>query len=147
MVLPSVTFSINQSVNTTSGYSPHEIIYGQRPHFPLTAQKPADMDSIPIEARTYVRKHAEKLNIIRTEMRNNVLKSQRNMLDRANETTHPLNVAPGDYVYLHTENTCVGQKLQNKYTGPFVIDKIISPHLVELRNPENRCMSQNPSTP
>ena len=32
----SVVFSMNHSVNTSNGYSPFEIIYGQRPKFPLT---------------------------------------------------------------------------------------------------------------
>ena len=36
-VLPSITFSFNQSVNASTGYSPHEIVFGHRPHFPLTA--------------------------------------------------------------------------------------------------------------
>ena len=34
-MLSSITFSINQSVHTATGYSPHEIVYGYRPHFHL----------------------------------------------------------------------------------------------------------------
>ena len=99
-VLPSITFSFNQSVNATTGYSPHEIVFEQRPHFPMTTAKPTDFDTIPLDARTYVRKHAEKLGIIRTEVRNNVMKSQETMLARANAKINPLIATPGDYVFL-----------------------------------------------
>ena len=53
-VLPCITFSINQSVHTGSKYSPHEIIYGQRPKFPLSAPTPPDFDTIPQHMRSYV---------------------------------------------------------------------------------------------
>lgn len=143
-ILSSVTFSINQSVNTTTGYSPHEIIFGQRPHFPLAVAKPTDFDTIPVDARTYVRKHAEKLNIIRTEVKENVIKSQQDMLKRANENINPLKVEHGDYVFLLSETAGVGQKLRNKYIGPFVIDRISSPHLVVLRNPDTGICLKTP---
>lgn len=143
-VLHSVTFSFNQSVNASTGYSPHEIVFGHRPHFPLTAVKPTDFDTIPVDARTYVRKHAEKLNIIRTEVRNNVIKSQENMLTRANENTNPLQAVSGDYVFLLTETVGAGQKLKNNYVGPFVIDKFSSPHMAVLRNPDTGLCLERP---
>ena len=34
--LPSIAFAINQSVNSTLGYSPFEIVFGYRPRFPLS---------------------------------------------------------------------------------------------------------------
>lgn len=134
--LSCVTFSINQSVHSGMGYSPHEVIFGQRPKFPLTPPKPTDFDTISVDMRTYVRKHSKKLHAIRTEMKTNVLASQQSMLDRANKDSNPLHIAKGDYVYLLTERTGTGQKLQNRYTGPFVIDSFTSPHLVLLRNSE-----------
>lgn len=143
-VLSSVTFSFNQSVNASTGYSPHEIVFGHRPHFPLTAVKPTDFDTLPVDARTYVRKHAEKLNIIRTEVKMNVLKSQENMLARANENTNPLQAAPGDYVFLLSETVGAGQKLRNTCVGPYVIDQFHSQHMVVLRNPDTGVCRKTP---
>ena len=60
--------------------------------------------------KTYVQKHAEKLGIIYTEVRNNVMKSQENMLARANAKINPLNATAGEYVFLLTETVGVGQK-------------------------------------
>ncbi|MCG8077951.1 MAG: DDE-type integrase/transposase/recombinase, partial [Candidatus Thiodiazotropha taylori] len=136
-ILPCITFSINQSVHSGSKYSPHEIIYGQRPKFPLSPPTPPDFDTIPLDMRTYVRKHADKLSIIRSEVKNNILSSQQKMLERANKNSDPLPIKEGDYVFLLTERTGVGQKIQNKFTGPFVIHRCISPHMVLLRNPDN----------
>ena len=143
-VLSSVTFSFNQSVNVSTGFSPHEIVFGHRPHFPLTAAKPTDFDTLPVDTRTYVRKHAEKLNVIRTEVKNNVIRSQENMLARANENTNPLQATPGDYVFLLSETVGAGQKLKNNYVGPFVIDKFHSTHLVVLRNPDTGVCVKTP---
>lgn len=46
-----------------------------------------DLDSIPVNARSYVRNHEERRAIIRNEVKNNVVISQENMLERANEKT------------------------------------------------------------
>ena len=86
---------------------------------------------------TYVFKHAEKLNIIRSEVKINVLPSQQKMLERANKDSFPLHITEGDYVFLTTERTCVGQKIQNILTGPFVIHRCVSLHMFLLRNFEN----------
>ncbi|CAC5418269.1 unnamed protein product [Mytilus coruscus] len=59
------------------------------------------------------------------------------MVERVNKTTSPLKLSVGDYVYLHDEPTGQGRKLQAKYTGPFIVDNIPSPHLIKIRDPEN----------
>ena len=99
-MLSSIKYSINQSVDTATGYSPHKIVYGYQPHFPLAGTKPPDFDSIPADARGYVRRHAEKMSVICTEVRNNAIKAQQSMIDSANENINPLQVSPDDYVYL-----------------------------------------------
>ena len=102
----------------------------------------AEFDSIPVNTRSYVRKHGERLAMIRNEVKNNVVISQENMLERANEKTQPLSISIGDYVYLLHETNGKAQKLQNKYKGPFVVNKYISPHLVILRDPQStKCMT------
>ena len=66
------------------------------------------------------------------------------MLDRANENINPLQPSPGDYIYLLTEVTGAGKKFKNKFTDPFVIEKITSPHLVLLRNPDTNICLKTP---
>lgn len=143
-VLSSITFSINQSVHSDSKYSPHEIVFGQRPKFPLSPPTPTDFETIPPDMHTYVRKHAEKLQVIRSEVKNNILLSQQKMLERANKDANPLHIKEGDYVFLSTERTGVGQKLQNAVKGPYVIHHCVSPHMYVLRNPENGTIHKLP---
>ena len=58
----------------------------------------ADFDSIPVNARAYLWKHGERLDMIRNEVKNNVVISQEDMLECANEKTQSISI--GDYVYL-----------------------------------------------
>ena len=74
--LSSITLSINKSVNAGLGYSPHEIIFGQRPQYPMVTPQIADFDSIPVNPRVYLRKHGERLDMIRNYSKNNVVISQ-----------------------------------------------------------------------
>ena len=136
-VLPCITFLMNQSFHSDSKYSPHEIIFGQIPKFPLSPVTPLDFDTIPLDLRTFVRKHAERLNIIHSEIKNNILTSQQKMLERANKNSNPLHVKEDDYVFLTVERTSLGQEIQSNFRGPFVIHRCVSPHMYLLRNPEN----------
>ncbi|CAC5408001.1 unnamed protein product [Mytilus coruscus] len=81
----------------------------------------------------------QKVNTIRKEVKINIEKANAKMVERVNKTTSPLKLSDGDYVYLLDEPTGQGRKLQAKYTGPFIIvDNIPSPHLIEIRDPENK---------
>ena len=91
-ILSRITFSINQSFYSGSKYSPHEIIFGQRPKFPQSLVTTPDCDTIPLDMRTYVRKHTERLNMIHSEIKNNILNLQQKMLERANKNSNPLNI-------------------------------------------------------
>jgi hypothetical protein len=45
------------------------------------------------------------------------------MTQRENKRTNPLNQNVGDYVYMLTEPTDKGRKLQSTYSGPYVYIK------------------------
>ena len=140
-MLPSTVFSMNSSVNSSLGYSPPEIVFAERPKFPLsTPTRDIQLESIPRDLHSYVKDQARRLETIRAIFRDNTLKSQQKMLDRENAKTHPLQVKPGDYVYLNQTSTGKGQKLQPQWTGPFVVDQVPSPHTILLKNPATgRC--------
>ena len=52
------------------------------------------------------------------------------------QTERFLNCA-GDYVYLTDESGGSARKLRNPFNGPYVVDLVLSPHLVQLRDPSN----------
>ncbi|CAG2242618.1 unnamed protein product [Mytilus edulis] len=84
-VLPAVTFSMNASINSSTKYSPYEIIYGTRPKFPLCLSHQTDFSTLPDDYRDYVEKQAKKLDIIREEIRTNAQRSGELMMDRYNK--------------------------------------------------------------
>ena len=62
----SVAFSMNNSVNSSMGYSPFEIIYGQRPKFPLSANSYSlDLKSVPKDFHSYLEQKEQVLTFVR----------------------------------------------------------------------------------
>ena len=134
--IPSIVFAMNNSVNEGTKYSPFEIIYGQRPSFPLSSHMTkSDLCEIPKDYHSYMNKFVEKLDIIRNQVHDNAMESQIKMIERANTDTHNLLLTEGDYVYLAKDPTGAGQKFKFKHAGPYVIDKVNSPHLYVLMDP------------
>ncbi|CAG2184532.1 unnamed protein product [Mytilus edulis] len=98
--IPSIVFSMNNSVNEGTKYSPFEIIYGQRPSFPLSCVSKTAFSEIPKDYHNYIREFADKLEFIRKQVRENSEKSKISMIERANQKAHNLSLEKGDYVYL-----------------------------------------------
>jgi hypothetical protein len=57
------------------------------------------------------------------------------MVERANQNQKTLALTKGDYVYLTKDPTGVGQKLKYRHAGPYVIEKVNSPHTFSLVDP------------
>lgn len=70
----------------------------------------------------YMKEHAEKLFVIRNFAKENALKRSNKMVDTANSNTKDVLLKGGDYVFLQKEATGEGQKFQNRFDGPFVIE-------------------------
>ena len=94
-----VVFSMNNSVNASIGYSPFKIVYGQRPKFPLSANKYSlNLKSIPKDLHFYLEQKEQTLNFIRNDVRDHLVKSKEGMLKCANEKAKILQMRKGDYV-------------------------------------------------
>ena len=131
-----VVFSMNNSVNSSLGYSPFEIIYGQRPKFPPSANSYSlDLKSVPKDFHSYLEQKEQILNVIRNDVKDHLVKTKQNMLDRANENSKLLQVEKGDYVYLDDSPTGPVKKLRNYFTGPYTVEMVTSPHTVMLVDP------------
>lgn len=132
--LPAVVFAMNTSANSSSGFSSYEIIYGQRPKFPLT-NPIRNFETMNKGIQTYMKEHTEKLNVIRKIAKENVDYKAEKMVASANKTSKELNIQERSYVYLQTKTSGEGQKLQNRFSGPYVVEQLSSPHMVVLRDP------------
>jgi hypothetical protein len=81
--------------------------------------------------------------VLLEEIKANALKSGELMVERYNKNANPLKLSVGDYVYMLREQTGQGRKFQPKYTGPLVVHKIVSNHIVKLRNPSTGKLFRN----
>ena len=65
------------------------------------------------------------------------------MVERANKKTNPLHVEAGDYVYMKNEMKGKGQKLKQAWLGVYIVEKVTSPHMVQLRDAKtNKCLKE-----
>ena len=142
-MLQAITFSFNVSPNASTKYSPYEVLYGFRPKFPLCDMSD-NFKTIPAEFESYVNELSRKLTVIREEVATNAIKAGKLMEQRENKKTNPLTLSVGDYVYMLIDQTGKGRKLQPKYAGPYVVDKLNSPHLVTLREKSTGKLFRNP---
>ena len=141
--LPGTVFAMNSAVNSGTGYSPYEIIFGSRPRFPLNPTSQDTLQPIPQDCESYVLKLNRQLRNIREQVEENVRKSQENMVRRMNSDIKVLVFEPGDYVYCLRDPTGPGKKLQDKYQGPYLVHEVCSDHTVKLRDPNsNRVLDQ-----
>lgn len=132
----SVVFSMNNSVNTSTGYSPFEIIYGQRPKFPLSANSYSlDLTSVPKDFHSYLEQKEQVLTFVRKDVKDHLVKSKQDMLNRANDKAKMLELTKGDYVYLDDLPSGSAKKLRNYYSGPYIVEAVTSPHTVMLVDP------------
>ncbi|GFO08875.1 polyprotein of retroviral origin [Plakobranchus ocellatus] len=143
-VLGAITFSINTSVHSTTGYSPFMVLYGQEPQFPLSASLSQNsLLSDTAEVRHYMNNQRRKLDMIRQYVKENIETMQARMCDKANRKIHPLTVQTGDYVYLNAEYSGPARKFHYSYSGPFLIHEVKSNHIVVLRDPQKNKLFPN----
>lgn len=109
------------------------------------------MSSLEIDFKTmspdfhhYISQQSEKLKIIRDEVQENAIKVGESMKERENQKTNHLRLDIDDYVYMLKDPTGPGRILKPKYSGPYVVDEIKSPHLVTLRDKSTGKLFKNP---
>jgi hypothetical protein len=80
------------SVNSSTKYSPFEVVFGSRPKFPLH-QHHTDFYTIPANYHDYVVTQSKNLGSIREEIKASALKSGELMVERYNKNANPLNLS------------------------------------------------------
>ena len=72
--LPAVVFAMNIAVNESTGYSPFEVIFGERSKFPLSSHS-TELRSVPVSIRDYLKQKIAHINIIQQQVKANVERS------------------------------------------------------------------------
>jgi len=135
VMLSAVVFAMNNAVNSTTEYSPLEIVFSQRPTFPPTIPSEIDLTIPKDDMQQYVKSKQEALSVAANTVRENVAKSKSCMTDHVNKDKRLPQMQCGDYVYLTSGYTRPAKNLKHLFNGPYVVDKVCSPHTFTLKDP------------
>ena len=129
--LTAAEIAVNNSDQSSTGFSPYFLNSGQHPNFPLSSFSNTSKNPAAQEA---LRRLSETLQ----SAKENLLRAQENQSKYANRSRRNYEFKKGDSVWLSTKNLNLGErsrKLTAKYTGPFKIIEVISPVAYRLELP------------
>lgn len=136
--LQSAAYSINTSVQCSTGMTPYEIVFGPLPKFNVGA----GLDT-PVEVRQAVDRQAACSNI-RRKARGNIRAAQKHQkahYDRRHRRAPQY--AVGDEVWVQRGMQAAGQKLLPKFEGPFIITERLGENTWRVAPiPSNPCVDR-----
>ena len=128
--LPSLSLMINTSVHSSTGVTPHELMFtfpARTPGFDRRANERGSQTEEDFETvREMVIRNNEK---IRTEYKG-----------RFDDKVRPLMLVEGMRVLLHEPaktNVGFGRKMIQPFTGPFIVRRIVGPKVVDISREPN----------
>ena len=138
-ILPSIAASYNATATKSTKISPHELIFGDKFYLPITHQKPPKVEDIPSDERNYHLTLNHMLFNLRHAAKANQTSYDKKRLAKINENRVDHSFLTGDHVlrYIAPKHEGNAKKLQPKYDGPWIIDKVFKTNTVLLRDPDN----------
>ncbi|CAB0039001.1 unnamed protein product [Trichogramma brassicae] len=119
-------FSYNTSTHTAYGFTPHELVFARR------ARVPSEFANKTI-SKTYndiIDDIARKLNITLKEAHAKIIEAKQKSKAYYDLKSNMRTFSPGDHVYLLKEHKT--DKLDDHYTGPYLIKQLIGDRNVEI---------------
>lgn len=139
-LLQKATFELNQSVCSSTGFSPHELLFGtklRRPGDILRDSDTADKDKYtPDLAHS---KLIKDLSVIRKKAEEECLKSRQRYAKNYNAKCTPMQFMPGELVYkrnyfLSNKAKDFSAGLAPKFSGPWKILKVLANNMYLVSN-------------
>lgn len=126
-MLHYATFSYNNSVNSTTGHSPHALIFGYDIKIPVNIT-----NGVPsYNYDTYKRELQTQLRATR-DLAKDAIQNQKETNKRYyDKRTKPLELKVNDLVLRRNDTKKL--KFENPYSGPYRVTKIISPSVVKIK--------------
>lgn len=126
-IIPFATFAINNTVSTSTGFTPHELVFGQKVRIPnsLMTNKPIyTYDNYAEDTRIRIK---EALDLAAENLAKRKI---------ANKTAHdktakPLDVKPGDPILVKKQHK--DGKFSEIFEGPFIVESVPSEQYVEFK--------------
>lgn len=141
-MLPLALFAIRCKVQSSTGYSPFELLYGHSPRTLLDMAKES-WETEPDRGRAlpeYVNNLKTHLHQIREIVRQNLEKAQTNQKLQNDKGTKPRSFSVGDLVLLMMPSS--DQKLLGQWQGPYTVLQKVTPVTYKLELDPNRGTTQ-----
>lgn len=122
-LLKYATFVYNNTVHTTTGFTPHELAHGFKIQIPshLTRHKTNyDYENLATIVRNNI---ADSLEIAKEQLHAKKLKNK----EYYDQKTKPSDISVGDKVLIRS--TKKGHKFDPLYYGPFLVTKVLESHI------------------
>jgi hypothetical protein len=120
-LLPTAEFVINSRLNSATGHTPFELLYGYMPDFTIPVGRPL---GIPV-----LDKHLQNLQVVRKDAEAALCLSKKQMQTDIEQCMKPYKFNIGDKVWLQAKQIKVHQqsaKLGPKQLGPFEVTEVRS---------------------
>jgi hypothetical protein len=120
-LLPTAEFVINSRLNSATGHTPFELLYGYMPDFTIPVGRPL---GIPV-----LDKHLQNLQVVRKDAEAALRLSKKQMQTDIEQRMKPYKFNIGDKVWLQAKQIKVHQqsaKLGPKQLGPFEVTEVRS---------------------
>lgn len=130
-LIPYFMFEYNSTENSSTGYSPHELLYGRKPTIPSSIYKINDVD---LNYDDYVRSMKIVFKDAHETARENLILSKEKRKEIYDKKTNDWVPMWGDRVLVQMVQTGIGQKLQQKWRGPYEIVKFNSDQTTTIKN-------------
>lgn len=118
-LIPFACFSYNSSVNSSTGFSPFELVYGCKPNIHHSNSPLYTYDD-------YVSNLKIILDKTRAIAKANILDAKNRQKKIHDKKITNIELKNGDYVFMKNPPSGEGRKLQKKYKGPFLVKKILN---------------------
>lgn len=135
--LPSLQFAYNSAQQSSTGYAPAYLNYGREMRPPHSRARTED--GAPCDPSRQARKLREAYELVRIHLARAFQRQQRHYDLRRHKWRPQL----GEVVWkrehpLSSRGRAFSAKLAPRYTGPFTIQRIASPVIVDLRDTDGR---------
>lgn len=134
--LDSAVFAYNNSLNSATAFSPHQLLFGFRVQLPSSITR---SDSIIYNYDNYKDELQRTLRAYWKTAKENIEYKKIQNKKQRDKNANPLNINVGDQVYL--KKPFKEHKFATPYDGPFTIEEILSPVTVKIKTKNNKIIT------